>query len=119
MIESAPTQPPVEVTAMTAGACLLGICVAIGSMIAWFIGAWADGAAPQNVAHLDAILCLGCAASLLLLPAGITGICPRRFDRLALVTTSLTAALAVTNFFTKKPSGLARHARRRIGRVKP
>ncbi|MFZ1988851.1 MAG: hypothetical protein WAW96_03675 [Alphaproteobacteria bacterium] len=119
MIESAPTQPPAEVTAMTAGASVLSICVAIGSMIAWSLGAWADGAAPQNVAHLDAILCFGCAASLLLLLADITGICPRGFHRLALVTTSLTAALAVANFFTKEPSGLARHVRRRSWRVKP
>ena len=104
---------------MTAVALSLGVFGAIGSVIAWCLSAWADGAAPQNVAHLDAILYLGCAASLLLLPAGITGICPRGFDRLALVTTSLTAALAVANFFTKAPSGLARHARRRIGRMKP
>jgi hypothetical protein len=98
---------------------MLSIGGAIGSMIAWSVGAWADGAAPQNVAHLVAILCFGCAASLLLLPAGITGIYPREFDRLGLVTKSLTAALVVAVFFTNDVAGRAGHTRRRIGRMKP
>ena len=119
MIEGTPTRPPAEVTAMTAGACLLGVCVAIGSMIAWSLGAWADGAAPQNVAHLYAFLGLGGTAALIAWAAGIPGIYPPRFDRLSLVTNWLTAGCAVQIFFTKAFSGSAERARRRAWRMKP
>lgn len=118
MLRSTLPLPPAKNPA-EAGAFLLCVCVAIVVLIAGSLGAWAVGAAPQNVAHLHAILCLGCAASLLSLLAGILGIFPRNFDRLALVTNSLTAGAGVAIFFTKPAWGLAWRARRRIGRMKP
>ena len=119
MPKRAPVLPTAKLPAAKAGAYVLGICVAIGSLIAGYPGAWADGAAPQIVAHLDAILCLGGAAACLAMATGIPGICPPRSHRLALVTNSLTAGQAVAFFFTKAISGPAQRARRRAWRMKP
>jgi hypothetical protein len=118
MLRSAPLKSP-AMNPATAGVYLLGVCVAILSWIAGSLGAWAVGAAPQYVAHLLAILCLGCAASLLSLLAGTLGIFPRNFDRLALVTNSLTAGAGVAIFFTNAAQRSAGRARRRVWRMKP
>ena len=111
--------PSTKVPAVKAGACGLGISVAIGWLIAGSLGAGADGAAPQNVAHLVAFLGLGGTTALIAWAAGIPGIYPPRSDRLALVTKSLTAGFAVQLFFTKAISGSAQSARRRAWRMKP
>ena len=109
---------PAQLPAVRAGACLLGVCVAIGSLIALYPGAWADGAAPQIVAHLVAFLGLGGAAALISMAASIPGICPLRSLRLGLVTSWLTAGRVIAFFFTKAISGLAQRARRRAWRMR-
>ena len=116
---SAPVLSPAKVPVIKAGTCVLGICGAIGLLIAWFLGAGADGAAPQNVAHLYAFLGLGGAVALIAWAAGIPGIYPPRFDRLALVTNWLKVGAAVQIFFTKPVLGQVRRARRRAWRMKP
>jgi len=118
MLRSALFKQP-DTDAATAGVFVLGVCVAVLSLLAESLCAWAVGAAPQNVAHLLAILCLGCAASLLSLLAGIVGLFPHDFDRLASVTNWLTKRYGVQIFFTKAASRPDWRARRRTGRMKP
>ena len=118
MLRSAPPQPPAKNLA-EASAYLLCVCVATLVLIAGSLGAWADGAAPQNVAHLVAFLGLGGAAALIAWAAGIPGIYPPRSDRLALVTNCLTAVAGIEIFFTKVISGPVQRARRRAWRMKP
>ena len=119
MPRSAPALIPAKVSAAKAGAFELGICGAIGLVIAGPLGAWADGAAPQNVAHLIAFLGLGGAAPLLVLPAGIPGIYPPGSDRLGLVKNRLMPGPSGQEFFTQSRRAPAQVAGRRGWRMKP
>lgn len=91
-----------ELTIASAGGTLSrGLAVATLSWIALSFGAWAAGAAPLGVAHLDAILYFGCLALLIAALAGILcGISARRFDRLEVVTNLLTIGLGRLDFVT-------------------
>ena len=97
--------------AFAGGALSRGLAVAIASWIALSFGAWAAGAAPLGVAHLDAILYFGCSASLSMSLAGILcGIWARRFDRLEVVTNLLTIGFKGLDFVTNRLRRSARTA---------
>jgi hypothetical protein len=79
--------------------------------LAVFLGAWAAGAAPRGVAHLDAILYCGCLALLIAaLPGILIGISARKFDRLEVVTNLLTIGFNGLDFLANRLRRSARAA---------
>lgn len=90
--------PPLSAGELTAafalGGLTRGVVVAVASWVTLSLGAWAAGAAPLGVAHLDAILYYGLSAALMMALMGILGgIWSEKFDHLALVTNFLITPL--------------------------